>query len=86
MGLDTVELVMAFEEEFGVTIPDADAQTMETPRAVIDYLGRRLAEEGRSCERHVIAEKVREITLAQLGLHPKHYREDATFVGDFGAD
>ncbi len=36
MGLDTVELVMAFEEEFEVDIPDADAAHMLTPRLVID--------------------------------------------------
>jgi acyl carrier protein len=38
MGLDTVELVMAWEEEFGVPIPDAAAATMATPRDVIDWL------------------------------------------------
>ncbi len=29
-SLDTVELVMAFEEEFGVDIPDEDAEQMRT--------------------------------------------------------
>ena len=37
-SLDTVELVMAFEEEFGVEIPDEDAEKLKTVGAVIDYL------------------------------------------------
>jgi acyl carrier protein len=42
MGLDGVELIMAFEEEFGVYISDADAERFETPRGVIDWLWHRL--------------------------------------------
>ena len=38
MGLDSVELVMAFEEAFGVAIEDAEAAKMITPRDVILYL------------------------------------------------
>lgn len=37
-SLDTVELVMAFEEEFGAEIPDEDAEKLTNVGAVIDYL------------------------------------------------
>ncbi|KPK81608.1 MAG: acyl carrier protein [Gemmatimonas sp. SM23_52] len=37
-SLDTVELVMAFEEEFGIEIPDEDAEKMETVGDAIRYL------------------------------------------------
>ncbi len=37
-SLDTVELVMAFEEEFGVDIPDEDAEQMRTVGDAISYL------------------------------------------------
>jgi len=37
-SLDTVELVMAFEEEFGAEIPDEDAEKMTTVGGVIEYL------------------------------------------------
>lgn len=37
-SLDTVELVMAFEEEFGAEIPDEDAEKLTTVGAVIGYL------------------------------------------------
>ena len=37
-SLDTVELVMAFEEEFGLDIPDEDAEKMETVSDATKYL------------------------------------------------
>ncbi|MCI5724341.1 MAG: acyl carrier protein [Fusobacterium gastrosuis] len=37
-SLDTVELIMAFEEEFGVEIPDTDAEKIKTVKDVIDYI------------------------------------------------
>lgn len=43
-SLDTVELVMAFEEEFGVEIPDEDAQKISTVRSAVDYLSKKIKE------------------------------------------
>ena len=37
-SLDTVELVMAFEEEFGIDIPDEDAEKMTSVKDAISYL------------------------------------------------
>lgn len=37
-SLDTVELVMAFEEEFGAEIPDEDAEKLTSVGAVNEYL------------------------------------------------
>ncbi len=37
-SLDTVELVMAFEEEFGAEIPDEDAEKLTTVGGVISYM------------------------------------------------
>lgn len=37
-SLATVELVMAFEKEFGVSIPDEDAEKMKTVGNVLSYL------------------------------------------------
>lgn len=45
MGLDSVELVLAIEEEFGVDIPDRDAEKMYTVGAVYDWLKLRIASE-----------------------------------------
>lgn len=37
-SLDTVELIMAFEEEFDVEIPDTEAEKIKTVQDVIDYI------------------------------------------------
>jgi acyl carrier protein len=37
-SLDTVELVMALEEEFGVEIPDEDAEKITTVQQAISYI------------------------------------------------
>jgi acyl carrier protein len=37
-SLDTVELVMAFEEEFGVEIPDDAAAKIQTVKAAVDFI------------------------------------------------
>ena len=37
-SLDTVELVMALEEEFSVEIPDEDAEKIATVQNAIDYI------------------------------------------------
>ncbi|MDT8339961.1 MAG: acyl carrier protein [Longimicrobiales bacterium] len=37
-SLDTVELVMAFEEEFGIDIPDEDAEQLRTVGDAIRYM------------------------------------------------
>ena len=37
-SLDTVELVMAFEEEFGIEIPDEDAEKLQTVGDAITYI------------------------------------------------
>ncbi len=40
-SLDTVELVMSFEEEFGAEIPDEDAEKLQTVGDVIRYIEER---------------------------------------------
>ena len=37
-SLDTVELVMALEEEFGIEIPDEDAEKITRVKEAIDYI------------------------------------------------
>ncbi len=37
-SLDTVELVMAFEEAFGIEIPDEDAEKISKVKDAIDYI------------------------------------------------
>ena len=37
-SLDTVELVMAFEEEFGIDVPDEDSEKLTTVGDVVSYI------------------------------------------------
>ncbi|MEO2083297.1 MAG: acyl carrier protein [Desulfurobacteriaceae bacterium] len=41
-SLDTVELVMALEEEFGIEIPDEDAEKIQTVGDAIEYIQKHL--------------------------------------------
>ena len=43
-SLDIVELVMAFEEKFGVEIPDEDSQQLVTVGKAAEYLQKKIAE------------------------------------------
>jgi acyl carrier protein len=49
MGLDSlafVEIQLAMQQEYGFSIPDEDAAGIETVGKAIEYVNRRLAEEG----------------------------------------
>jgi len=37
-SLDTVEMVMAFEEEFSIEIPDEDAEKIKTVQDAVEYI------------------------------------------------
>ncbi|MCD6117730.1 acyl carrier protein [bacterium] len=43
-SLDTVELVMAFEEEFDIEIPDEDAEKLTTVGTALEYLKQKKGE------------------------------------------
>ncbi len=43
-SLDTVELVMAFEDEFGVEVPDEDAEKLQTVSDVVNYIDQKTGE------------------------------------------
>jgi acyl carrier protein len=43
-SLDVVELIMKFEEEFDLEIPDEDAETLQTIQDSVDYIEKKLKE------------------------------------------
>jgi acyl carrier protein len=47
-SLDTVELVMEFEDEFDTTIPDEEAEKIQTVGAAIDYIAKVLQSKNKS--------------------------------------
>mgnify|MGYP002621784963 FL=1 len=42
-SLDTVELIMEFEKEFGISIPDEDAENISTVGSAVSYLSEKTA-------------------------------------------
>lgn len=40
-SLDTVEMVMAFEEEFNIEIPDEDAEKIKTVKDAVDFINKK---------------------------------------------
>ena len=42
-SLDIVELIMEFEEEFDLEIPDEDAETITTDGAAVDYINKHIS-------------------------------------------
>ena len=45
-SLDTVELVMAFEEEFDIEIPDEDAEKIRSVTEATDYVNKKVEAKG----------------------------------------
>ena len=42
-SLDTVELIMQFEEEFGIEIPDDDAESLLSVGKAVDYISDKIS-------------------------------------------
>ncbi len=86
MGLDTVELVIAVEDEFEIRIPDGVAETLVTVGALHAYVENELNLNGRPRESEAIFEVIRTLIIRQNGIDAKHVTGDARFVQDLGFD
>src|SRR5262245_5086412 len=67
MGLDTIELVLAFEESFGLPIPNEDAEQLITPGDVVRYFERRLALGNGQCLEQRAFYRLRRASMTVLG-------------------
>ncbi len=86
MGLDSVELLIAWEKEFSISIPNELAATLITPRLATDAIEQILLSQGRASDRELIERIVRETTLEVSGLDPGDYDASSEFVRDMGLD
>lgn len=85
MGLDLVELVYRFEEEFEIIIPDEAAANMTTPRHVIDYIASD-PKVSKQWSRGYIEVTVWLAIEDELGIKKEDFNEDSRFIEDMGAD
>lgn len=77
MGLDSVELLMAIEEEFGVDIPESDAEKMVTVGEVYEWLKDRIASSSPvACLTQRVFYKLRRALVENYGLENKPITPD----------
>jgi len=73
---------MAFEEKFGVSIPDEDASQLSTPRKVTDYIMSKVEDKGMTREQ--VAALVRPVIEDQTAIHD--FSDDDDFTLDLNLD
>ncbi len=90
MGLDTVVLLIAVEEEFEIEIRDEDAEKMLTVGDVYHFVLKTLRARGRigfdARAEPLIWERVRALFVENLGVSPNAVTMDARIIDDLHAD
>ena len=86
MGMDLVELAMAIEEKFEITIADAEAENILTVGDLCDCVPRKTAERGVAPDPKVIWHQVCDVVVEQLGVDRLDLIPDSRFIEDLGAD
>jgi len=86
MGLDLVELIMRFEEEFETEIPDQIASILFTPKDVVDYLITKPEIRNKEMTRESVTQKVWLIIEEEIGIDISKYDENSRFVDDMHID
>ena len=83
MGLDSVELVLEVEEEFEITINDADAEQLRTPRQLAAYVFARLqnAQVGEgACLSQAAFYRLRKVLVSQFKVARRSVRPDSALA------
>ena len=87
MGLDSVEIILAVEQEFELEIPDAEAARMFTVGDLQAFVVVELRRLGRQdMDADAVFERLRGIICRQLGVQPDAVIPTARFVKDLGVD
>ncbi len=80
MGLDSVELLLSIEEEFGVTVEDRDAESLTTPRLLAEYVASKLggiAPDSDRCLSHAGFHRIRSVLIRNFGARRNEVRPDS---------
>jgi acyl carrier protein len=86
VGLDTVELVFAFEDEFGIEIPNEVAERLIAVKDVQDFVVSELRRRGHQVDPQDILERVCSVTAHQSGVDRSRIGTETRFVDDLGMD
>lgn len=86
MGMESVELVMAVEEAFGIAISDQDASTATTAGDLRDLILRALWNQGIQTDADQVWLKLKDIIVDQLGVSTHQVTPEVDFIRDLGVD
>ena len=86
MGLDTIELVMAIEDRFGIAIPEAEAEKLQIVGDLSDYVVAALKRHDDQVDEDEVWERIVQIMVEQLGVRPEEVTRTTDIVYDLGAD
>jgi acyl carrier protein len=86
MGLGSVELIMAIEDEFGVTIPAENAPQLAILGDMHAFIIRKLQQQGRNPDESEVWERLQTVVVQQLGVRPEEVTSEANLFTDLGAD
>lgn len=86
MGLEIVELVIAWEQAFGISIPNGTAAQLTTPEIAASEISRILHAHGRNIGMPEIHRIIKATTLEISGLPDGKYAVNLRFAQDFGMD
>ena len=85
MGMDSVELVLEFENEFEIQIPDEDAEKLLRVGDVVNYVVQRL--KAPAAEEKIVSgirQRVYCIVAEQMGIDIDQIMDSSRFVEDLG--
>lgn len=80
MGLDSVEIVIGWEQSFGISIPDGEAMRLSTTRQAVDLIAAKLGagtESGRACLTQRAFHRLRRAVTVGLGVSRHRVRPGA---------
>ena len=86
MGLDTIELVMAIEEEFAITISDDAAAKLGRLGEIRDHVLLALNERGETPDPSAVWERIKAIMRRDHGVRDRDMTPDTHVVDDLGLD
>lgn len=86
MGLDTVETVLWAEQEFAITIPDADAAEILTVGQFSSYIHKKLSlKQGfKAPSEEKVFARLKTFLVTHFELKPEWITREAEFVKDLG--
>jgi acyl carrier protein len=86
MGLDTINLVIAIEKEFGIEISHADAAKLSVLGDMQDYIVKARRQRGETPNESRIWRRLTAVVVEQLGVRPEEVTQSADIVKDLRAD